>query len=171
MTSQWQLEIDDEGRQTEASCGFAARIAAAIAILAAVTFVDATPQMSLGSAPPEHGACRANQCHRHAEPKQWHERSAKCLEYVRPTRPNTREALGKTKGHACVAFVVRELRRLLQMLADVLGELEHRRLSLAEQRAQLLVRIDHAAIGLVLQVVLLDVFPDLTRDFGARHRH
>ena len=55
MTSQWQLGIDGEGRQTEASCGFAARIAAAVAILAAVTFVDATPQMSLGSATSEHG--------------------------------------------------------------------------------------------------------------------
>jgi len=55
MVSQYQLEIDGEGRQTEASCGYAARIAAAIAILAAVTFVDATPQMSLGSATSDHG--------------------------------------------------------------------------------------------------------------------
>jgi hypothetical protein len=55
MASQWQLEIENEGRQTEASCGLAARIAAAIAILAAVTFVDATPQMSSGSAVSEHG--------------------------------------------------------------------------------------------------------------------
>jgi hypothetical protein len=54
MASQWQLEIDNEGRQTEASCGLAARIAAAIAILAAVTFLDATPQMSLGSGGSEH---------------------------------------------------------------------------------------------------------------------
>ena len=50
MASQWQIEIENEGRQTEASCGHAERIAAAIAILAAVTFVDATPQMSSGSA-------------------------------------------------------------------------------------------------------------------------
>ena len=49
MTSQWQLEIDDTGRQAETSRGFPARIAAAIAILAALTFVDATPQMTLGS--------------------------------------------------------------------------------------------------------------------------
>jgi hypothetical protein len=54
MASQWQLEIDGEGQQTEVSCGFAARIAAAIAILAAVTFVDATVQMSVGSAVSEH---------------------------------------------------------------------------------------------------------------------
>ena len=64
----------------------------------------------------------------------------------------------------------RELRRLFQMFADVFGELEHRRLSLAEQCAQLVVRIDHAAIGFVLQVVLLDVLPDLAGDFRARHR-
>ena len=56
MASRWQLEIDGEGRQTEASCGHAARIAAAIAILAAVTFVDATPQMSLGSATSDQGS-------------------------------------------------------------------------------------------------------------------
>ena len=55
MASQRQLEIDGEERQTEASCGSAARIAAAIAILAAVTFLDATPAMSVGSTPPEHG--------------------------------------------------------------------------------------------------------------------
>ena len=55
MVWQWQLKIDGKGRQTEASCGYAARIAAAIAILAAVTFVDATPQMSLGSATSDHG--------------------------------------------------------------------------------------------------------------------
>ena len=55
MASQWQLEIDGEGRQTEASCGFAARIAAAIAILAAVTFVDVTSETSLGSGSPAQG--------------------------------------------------------------------------------------------------------------------
>ena len=48
MTSQWQLEIDDTEHATETSRGFPARIAAAIAILAALTFVDATPQLILG---------------------------------------------------------------------------------------------------------------------------
>ena len=48
MTSQWQLEIDDTEQPTETSRGFPARIAAAIAILAALTFVDATPQLILG---------------------------------------------------------------------------------------------------------------------------
>jgi hypothetical protein len=52
MTSQWQPEIDDAGQPTETSRGFPARIAAAIATLAALTFADATPpQMALGSEP------------------------------------------------------------------------------------------------------------------------
>ncbi len=51
MTSQWQLEIDDTEQQTATSRGFPARIAAAIAILAALTFVDATPQVATRSEP------------------------------------------------------------------------------------------------------------------------
>ena len=47
MTSQWQVEFDDAGRPTETSCGFPARIAAAIAILVALTLVDATPRIAL----------------------------------------------------------------------------------------------------------------------------
>jgi hypothetical protein len=53
MTSQWQLKIDDTEHPTETSHGFPARIAAAIAILAALTFVDATPQLILGPSPTE----------------------------------------------------------------------------------------------------------------------
>ncbi len=49
MTSRWPLEIDDAERQTETSRGLPARISAAIAIFAALTFVDATPQITLGS--------------------------------------------------------------------------------------------------------------------------
>ena len=45
MTSHWQAEFD-EGRQTETSRGFPARLAAAIVILATLTFVDAMPQMA-----------------------------------------------------------------------------------------------------------------------------
>jgi hypothetical protein len=52
MTSQWQLNTDDTGRPTETSRGLE-RIASAIAILAALTFVDATPQLVLGSRPSE----------------------------------------------------------------------------------------------------------------------
>ena len=53
MTSQWQVELDDAGRQTEASRGFPARIAAAIVILVALMFVDATPRLALDSEPSE----------------------------------------------------------------------------------------------------------------------
>ncbi len=49
MTSQWQVEIGDGWRPTETSRSFPARIAAAIVILAALTFMDATPQMVPGS--------------------------------------------------------------------------------------------------------------------------
>ena len=49
MTSHWQLEIDDAGRPMATSCGFPSRLAAAVAILAALTFVDATPHMGLRS--------------------------------------------------------------------------------------------------------------------------
>ena len=45
MTSHWHAEFDEE-RQTETSRGFPARLAAAIAILAALTLVDSTPQMA-----------------------------------------------------------------------------------------------------------------------------
>ena len=51
MTSQWRFEIDDTEQRTETSRGFPARIAAAIAILAALTLVDAAPQMTLRSEP------------------------------------------------------------------------------------------------------------------------
>ncbi len=54
MTSQWQVrwqsDIDRAGRPAEVSRGFPARIAAAIFILAALTFADATPQMALDAA-------------------------------------------------------------------------------------------------------------------------
>ena len=53
MTSQWQVEIGDGWRPAETPRGFPARIAAAIVILAALTFVDATPQMARGSGPGE----------------------------------------------------------------------------------------------------------------------
>lgn len=50
MPSHWQSEIDvDAGHETETSLGFPTRIAAAIAILTALTFVDATPRITLDS--------------------------------------------------------------------------------------------------------------------------
>lgn len=51
MSSRRQCEIDDAGTQTATSRGFPARIAAAIAILAALTLVNAAPQMALRSEP------------------------------------------------------------------------------------------------------------------------
>jgi len=47
MTSQWQVELDDAGRQTATSRGFPARLAAAIAILAVLALVDTTPHLAL----------------------------------------------------------------------------------------------------------------------------
>jgi hypothetical protein len=47
MTSQWQVELDDAGRQTETSRGFPARLAAAIVILVALTLIDSTPRIAL----------------------------------------------------------------------------------------------------------------------------
>lgn len=47
MTSQWQVELDDAGRQTETSRGLPARPAAALLVLVALTLVDATPRMAL----------------------------------------------------------------------------------------------------------------------------
>ena len=47
MTSQWQVELDDAGRQTEASRGLPARPVAALLILVALTFIDATPHLAL----------------------------------------------------------------------------------------------------------------------------
>jgi len=57
------------------------------------------------------------------------------------------------------------------LLRHQLGHLEHRNLLLAaEHRLQLFVGIDQALVDRVLQLVLLDVIPDLLRDFGARQR-
>ena len=59
--------------------------------------------------------------------------------------------------------------RLLQVLGDELGHLEHRDgLLAAENFAQLVVGVDVAAVDLVLEAVLLDVGPELAGDFGAR---
>ena len=47
MTSQWQVELDDVGRQTETSRGLPARPAAALLSLVAWTFIDSTPRIAL----------------------------------------------------------------------------------------------------------------------------
>ena len=46
MTSQWQVEIDDDGRVAQMSRGFPARIAAAIVMVAVLVLVDESPQMT-----------------------------------------------------------------------------------------------------------------------------
>src|SRR6185437_7608092 len=61
--------------------------------------------------------------------------------------------------------------RLLDVLVDELGHLEHRNLALAaEDRLELVIGVDHPTLLRVLQVVALDVRPELFRDLRARHR-
>ena len=59
----------------------------------------------------------------------------------------------------------------LKLVRNQLGHLKHRDLSLAEDRAQIGVGVDHAAINGVLQTVLLDVVPHFLGDFRARQWH
>src|SRR5687767_4225519 len=57
------------------------------------------------------------------------------------------------------------------MLVDEGGHLEHRNLLLAaENLLEVVVRIDHALVLLILQAVGLDVVPHLLRHFASRHR-
>ena len=57
------------------------------------------------------------------------------------------------------------------MRRNQLGHLKHRYLLLAaENHFQLGIRIDHAAIRGILQIIRLDVIPDLLGDLGARYR-
>lgn len=57
------------------------------------------------------------------------------------------------------------------MSGDELGHLEHRDFLLAtEDRKQLVISDDIALILWVLEIVLLDVDPDLFDDLGAGHR-
>ncbi len=104
MTSQWQLTTDDTGQQAETSRGFPARIAAAIGILAALTFVDATPQMASRSEPaaqprterPMPSACGAEAVAR---------AQRKVLGIATEPDRLRLKAHRKDKGHARVAFV------------------------------------------------------------------
>ena len=57
------------------------------------------------------------------------------------------------------------------MLVDEARHLEHRDLALStENRTEILVGVDHAAVLAVLETSPLDVMPELLRDFGARER-
>ena len=63
-----------------------------------------------------------------------------------------------------------QLTGLFQVGADDLRQFKHRHLVLAEQGAQLGVRVDVALVCGILKIMLLDVFPDLFGDLGARNR-
>src|SRR2546427_351400 len=70
------------------------------------------------------------------------------------------------RGDGCSAR-----RGLLEVLGDQLGHLEHADLLLAaEDLLERLVRVDHAAVLAVLELVLLDVFPELLGHLRAWHR-
>ena len=60
--------------------------------------------------------------------------------------------------------------RLLQVLVDETRHLEHRDLLRSENRAKVIVCVDHAAILGILEALPLDVSPKLLGDFGAGHR-
>ena len=69
--------------------------------------------------------------------------------------------------------VLRGYRRfdcLRNMLANQAGHFKHRDLRLAEDLEQPCVGVDVAFVGLVLEVVLLDVNPEQLHDLSARHR-
>ena len=53
----------------------------------------------------------------------------------------------------------------LEVRVDQLGHLEHRDLGDLEDFLELGIGIDHRALGLVLQVILLDVFPKFFSNF------
>ena len=46
MVSQWPVDIDDGRQRAQTPCGFPARIAAAIVIVAALVFVDGSQQLA-----------------------------------------------------------------------------------------------------------------------------
>ena len=58
---------------------------------------------------------------------------------------------------------------LFQMIGDELGHFKHGHLCFAAENSfQLVIGIDHAAVGRILQVELLDVIPDFFGHFGTR---
>src|SRR5262249_42726594 len=93
------------------------------------------------------------------------------LRAVRQTkRPDTASAMAGRLIERTTCLPIRE--RLLEVVRDQLGHLEHRNLPLAAKYLpELLVCIDQTLVDRVLQLVLLDVVPNLLGDFGARQRH
>src|SRR6185369_8041158 len=64
----------------------------------------------------------------------------------------------------------RGIRRSAQMTRQMLVHLEHRAAILAENFSQLVVRDDLALVLRILEIVLLDMVPDLADDLAARQR-
>ena len=58
---------------------------------------------------------------------------------------------------------------LLYMLIDNFSQFKHGDLVFAEDRFQLCISIDHSPVLLVLQVVLLNIIPDLFNDLCSWH--
>lgn len=56
---------------------------------------------------------------------------------------------------------------LFDVFADQASHFEHRDLGFAKNLLKFFICIDHALVGRVLQIVLLDIDPQLADDFGA----
>src|SRR5258708_6077041 len=89
-----------------------------------------------------------------------------------PTQPRITSSELKTKGRpkggpGCAS----RKRGSAQVLVDERRHLEHRHLLLpVEDLPQVVVCVDHAPVGLVLQAIGLDVVPHLLRHLTARYR-
>src|SRR6266496_5157387 len=57
-----------------------------------------------------------------------------------------------------------------EVFVDQSGHLEHRDLAAAEDRTEVLVGVDHAAVLRILKTLTLDVAPEFLGDLGAWHR-
>ena len=56
-----------------------------------------------------------------------------------------------------------------EVFVDEAGHLEHRDLTASEDRTEVLVSVDHAAILRILKTLTLDVAPEFLGDFCAWH--
>lgn len=56
---------------------------------------------------------------------------------------------------------------LFDVFADQASHFEHRNLRFAKNFLEFFICIDHALVGRILQIVLLDIDPQLADDFGA----
>src|SRR5665647_919689 len=81
-----------------------------------------------------------------------------------------RESCQNEKSRLASALKVSSRSRLLEVFANQASHLEHGHLHLAEDFLQLGVGVDHALVDCVLQLVLLDVSPQLLHHLGAWQR-